>query len=183
MAPSQLGCFLKSDPSLAYPDLQWHVQPLSLDSFASPLHDFPGITAAVCNLRPTSRGYVKCKGRDVRDGVEINNNYLQTSHDRSVAAIGLRMTRDIVTKGMKEYEPVEVLPGGEYVSDTELADAATRVGTSIFHPVGTCKMGSEDDKMSVVDDELRVIGVKNCRVVDASIMPSICSGNTNTPTM
>ncbi|GMI48160.1 hypothetical protein TrCOL_g12605 [Triparma columacea] len=183
MAPSQLGCFLKSDPGLAYPDLQYHCQPLSLDKFGDPLHPFPGFTAAVCNLRPTSRGTVKARSDDVRDGVDIDNKYLSTENDREVAARGLRITREIVMGAMKDYQPSEVLPGLEYSTTSELADAATRVGTSIFHPVGTCKMGSSSDEMAVVDEELKVRGLRNCRVIDASVMPKITSGNTNTPTL
>jgi choline dehydrogenase len=183
MAPSQLGCFLKSDPGLAYPDLQYHCQPLSLDKFGDPLHPFPGFTAAVCNLRPTSRGTVKARSDDVRDGVDIDNKYLSTENDREVAARGLRITREIVMGAMKDYQPSEVLPGLEYSTTSELADAATRVGTSIFHPVGTCKMGSSSDEMAVVTQELKVRGLRNCRVIDASVMPQITSGNTNTPTL
>jgi choline dehydrogenase len=174
---------LKSSPDLPYPDLQYHCQPLSLDKFGDPLHPFPGFTAAVCNLRPTSRGTVKARSGDIRDGVDVDNNYLATENDREVAARGLRITREIVLGAMEEYNPKEVLPGMEYETMEHLADAATRIGTSIFHPVGTCKMGSASDEMAVVDEELRVRGVRNLRVVDASVMPRITSGNTNTPTL
>lgn len=186
MAPSQLGAFLKSDPSLAYPDLQWHVQPLSLDKFGDEkLHPFPGMTAASCNLRPTSRGSVKLSGgsKDIRDPPVIDCNFLDTDLDRSVAAKGMRITRDLVlgSDSMRKYEPVEHFPGMDYASDDELAESAKVHGSTIFHPVGTCKMGDGSD--GVVDSHLRVRNVKGLRVCDASIMPSLSSGNTNTPTL
>ena len=183
MAPSQLGAFLKSDPNLSYPDLQWHVQPLSLDKFGDEkLHPFPGMTAASCNLRPTSRGFVKLNSgsKDVRDAPIIDCNFLDTEHDRRVAAVGMRITRDLVlnSDSMARYEPVEYFPGlAEAQTDLELARAAKRHGSTIFHPVGTCSMGG------VVDSNLRVKGVEGLRVCDASVMPFLTSGNTNTPTL
>ncbi|GMI14312.1 hypothetical protein TrLO_g4815 [Triparma laevis f. longispina] len=189
MAPSQLGAFLRSSPELEFPDLQWHVQPLSLDKFGDEkLHDFPGMTAAVCNLRPTSRGAVELSGgsKDVRDKPVIDPKYLDTKHDQLVAARGMRMTRDIVlgSRSFGKYEPEEWLPGMKYESDEELAECAKKVGTSIFHPSGTCRMGGEDgDEGWVVDKSLRVRGVKGLRVCDASVMVNITSGNTNSPTL
>ena len=183
MAPSQVGAFLKSSPDVPHPDLQWHVQPLSLDAFGQPLHPFPGMTAAVCVLRPTSRGSVTLKSKDIRDPPDIECNYLKTPRDKDIARKGLRLTRKIVLESgaMSKYNPSELLPGPGAVSDSDLDAAALKIGTSIFHPVGTCKMGAGPD--AVVDERLRVHGVRGLRVVDASIMPNITSGNTNTPTL
>jgi choline dehydrogenase len=185
MAPSQLGAFLKSDDSQPTPNLQYHVQPLSLDKFGDPLHPFPAFTASVCNLRPTSRGHVRIQSADPRAAPRIAPNYLSTDVDRLIAARALRITRRIVlgTATMKKYEPEEFVPGPSYQTDEELAKAAGDVGTTIFHPVGTCRMGRADDPGAVVDPELRVRGIDRLRLVDASIMPHITSGNTNSPTV
>jgi choline dehydrogenase len=182
MAPSQLGAFAKSDPARETPDLQYHVQPLSLDRFGEPLHSFPAFTASVCNLRPTSRGRVGLRSADPRDKPVIQPNYLATEEDRRVAVAALRLTRRIcAAPALARFSPEEFKPGPTAQSDAELARAAGDIGTTIFHPVGTCRMGH--DSMAVVDDRLRVHGIGALRVVDASIMPSITSGNTNAPTV
>jgi choline dehydrogenase len=182
MAPSQLGAFAKSDSSRATPDLEYHVQPLSLDRFGEPLHPFPAFTASVCNLRPESRGVVRLKSPDPTAVPAISPNYLATERDRSVAADAIRLTRRIcAAPALARFEPEEFLPGAGLTSDADLAKAAGDIGTTIFHPVGTCKMG--DDPAAVVDDRLRVRGLEGLRVVDASIMPTITSGNTNAPTI
>jgi choline dehydrogenase len=181
MPPSQLGAFAKSDPSQPTPNIEWHVQPLSLDKFGDPLHPFPAITPSVCNLRPTSRGWVRIKSADPAAHPEIKLNYLSTPDDRKVAVDGMRFTRRIMaSKALAKYQPEEYRPGIAIQNDAELEKAAGELGTTIFHPVGTCKMGS--DPMAVVDDRLRVLGVDRLRVVDASVMPRITSGNTNAPT-
>ena len=181
MPPSQLGAFAKSDPSQPTPNIEWHVQPLSLDKFGDPLHPFPAITPSVCNLRPTSRGWVRIKSPDPATYPEIKLNYLSTPEDRKVAVDGMRFTRRIMaSKALEKYQPEEFKPGPNANTDQELEQAAGELGTTIFHPVGTCKMGS--DPMAVVDDRLRVLGVDRLRVVDASVMPRITSGNTNAPT-
>jgi choline dehydrogenase len=180
MAPSQLGAFARSDPARETADLEYHVQPLSLDKFGDPLHPFPAFTASVCNLRPESRGTVRIKSAAPDVAPAIAPNYLATEADRMVAAAAIRLTRRICgAKALARFEPEEFLPGRALASDEELARAAGDIGTTIFHPVGTCKMGS--DPLAVVDDRLRVRGVENLRVVDASIMPTITSGNTNAP--
>ena len=182
MAPSQLGVFTKSDAALDTPDLQYHVQPLSLDAFGQPLHDFPAITASVCNLRPESRGSVTIRSADPADKPHIRPNYLSTTGDRLVAANSLRLTRRIIAQSaLTPFAPQEYLPGTEFSSDEDLARKAGDIGTTIFHPVGTAKMGQ--DKDAVVDDRLRVHGIDGLRVIDASIMPTITSGNTNSPTV
>jgi choline dehydrogenase len=184
MAPSQLGVFTRSDPSQASANIEYHVQPLSLDKFGDPLHRFPAFTASVCNLRPTSRGSVEIVSRDATDAPRIAPHYLSTDDDRKVAADSLRLTRHIVSQpALAPYKPVEYLPGPSYQTDEELAVAAGLVGTTIFHPVGTCRMGRSDDAQAVVDERLRVRGLEGLRVVDASIMPTITSGNTNAPTI
>ena len=184
MAPSQLGVFTKSDPSQPSANIEYHVQPLSLDKFGDPLHRFPAFTASVCNLRPTSRGFVEIVSRDAADAPRIAPRYLSTDDDRKVAADTLRLTRHIVSQpALAPYKPVEYLPGPSYQTDEELAAAAGLVGTTIFHPVGTCRMGRSDDAQAVVDERLRVRGLEGLRVVDASIMPTITSGNTNAPTI
>jgi choline dehydrogenase len=185
MAPSQMGAFAKSDPGQRSANVEYHVQPLSLDKFGDPLHSFPAFTASVCNLRPTSRGYVRIKSRDPRAHPAIMLNYLSTDADRQVAVDALRLTRRIVTQTvrMKRYEPEEFLPGPQFQSDTEMIQAAGNVGTTIFHPVGTCKMGRDDDPRAVLTPELRVRGIERLRVIDASVMPTITSGNTNSPTV
>jgi choline dehydrogenase len=184
MAPSQLGAFARSDPGQASPNLQYHVQPLSLEKFGDPLHAFPAFTASVCNLRPTSRGHVRIASADSYAAPKITPNYLSTPEDRSTAVAALALTRKIVASpALAKYAPEEFKPGPQYQSEAELAEAAGLVGTTIFHPVGTCKMGREDDPMAVVDSELRVKGVQRLRVADASVMPFITSGNTNSPTL
>ena len=184
MAPSQLGVFAKSNGSEATSNLEYHVQPLSLDKFGDPLHTFPAFTASVCNLRPTSRGVVKLASRDPAVAPRIAPRYLSTDPDRKVAADSLRLTRRIASMpALAPYRPSEYLPGLDYQSDSELAAAAGLVGTTIFHPVGTCKMGRTNDSGAVVDTRLRVLGVSGLRVIDASVMPTITSGNTNAPTV
>jgi choline dehydrogenase len=181
MPPSQLGAFAKSDTTQPTPDIEWHVQPLSLEKFGDPLHPFPAITPSVCNLRPTSRGHVRIHGADPFAAPEIRLNYLSTPEDQLVAARSMRITRRIMGgRSLAKYEPVEWRPGLAVTQDAALVKAAGDLGTTIFHPVGTCRMGS--DPLSVVDDELRVHGIDGLRVIDASIMPRITSGNTNAPT-
>ncbi len=184
MAPSQLGAFAKSSPERAWPNLQYHVQPLSLDAFGEPLHAYPAITASVCNLNPSSRGLVHARSPHAHDAPSIQPNYLSTDDDRLVAAQSLRLTRRIVAQpALSKYQPRELKPGPEYQSDEALAKLAGDIGTTIFHPVGTCRMGRADDDTAVVDAQLRVRGVQGLRVVDASVMPTITSGNTNAPTL
>ena len=181
MPPSQLGAFARSDPSQPTPNIEWHVQPLSLDKFGDPLHPFRAITPSVCNLRPTSRGWVRIRSTDPVVHPEIKLNYLSTEEDRRVAVEGMRFTRRIMAaKALAQYEPEEFRPGAAVESADDLARAAGELGTTIFHPVGTCRMGA--DPLAVVDDGLRVHGVDRLRVIDASIMPRITSGNTNAPT-
>ncbi len=184
MAPSQLGLFTRSDPSQAWANIQYHVQPLSLDRFGEPLHPFPAFTASVCNLRPTSRGHVRIASGDAHAAPKITTNYLSTPEDRKVAADSLRLTRRIAAApALQRYSPQEHKPGLQWQTDEDLAQASGDIGTTIFHPVGTCKMGRADDAMAVVDSELRVRGVTGLRVVDASVMPFITSGNCNSPTI
>jgi choline dehydrogenase len=184
MAPSQLGAFAKSDAGQATANLQYHVQPLSLEKFGDPLHAFPAITASVCNLRPTARGHVRIGSGDSHAAPKISPNYLSTPEDRKTAAAALSLTRRIVAApAMAPFAPEEFKPGIHYRSEEELAEAAGIIGTTIFHPVGTCKMGRGGDVSAVVDPQLRVIGVAGLRVVDASVMPTITSGNTNSPTV
>jgi choline dehydrogenase len=182
MAPSQLGAFAKSDPAFETANLEYHVQPLSLDRFGEPLHPFPAITASVCNLRPTSRGRVRLRSPDPAAAPAIAPNYLATSEDRRVAVDAIRLTRRIMAaRAMARYRPEEYRPGAAITGEEELARAAGEIATTIFHPVGTCKMGPDGDPMAVVDARLRVRGLSGLRVVDASIMPTITSGNTNAP--
>ncbi len=182
MAPSQLGAFARSDSSQATPNLEYHVQPLSLDRFGEPLHRFPAFTASVCNLRPESRGSIHIKSADHRDPPAIRPNYLATAADRRIAAESIRLTRRICAQPpLQKFQAEEIKPGGDLASDEELAKAAGDIATTIFHPVGTCKMG--DDSLAVVDSRLRLHGLQGLRVVDASIMPTITSGNTNSPTI
>jgi choline dehydrogenase len=184
MAPSQLGMFAKSDPAQPSANLQFHVQPLSLDKFGDPLHRFPAFTASVCNLRPSSRGSVNIRSRDPAAAPRIAPNYLSTEEDRKVAADAIRLARRVAAQpALAPYHPEEYLPGPSYQSEQELAKAAGDIGTTIFHPVGTCKMGRAEDDSAVVDTRLRVRGLAGLRVVDASIMPTITSGNTNSPTV
>jgi len=184
MPPSQAGAFARSDPSQPTANIEWHVQPLSLDKFGDPLHPFPAITPSVCNLRPTSRGHVRIKSPDPAAHPEVRLNYLSTPEDRRVAVDGMRFTRRIMAaKALARFQPEEFRPGPAIRSDEELARAAGELGTTIFHPVGTCRMGSPgDDPHAVVDDRLRVRGLSGLRVMDASVMPRITSGNTNAPT-
>ena len=184
MSPSQLGAFTRSDPDRPHANLQYHVQPLSLDAFGENLHPFPAITASVCNLNPTSRGSVKIRSNRAEDAPKIAPNYLATEDDRHVAAQSLRQVRKIMAQpAMQKYKPVEWKPGVQFQTDEELAKLAGDIANTIFHPVGTAKMGADDDPHAVVDTKLRVRGVKGLRVVDASIMPRITSGNTNSPTL
>jgi choline dehydrogenase len=186
MAPSQLGLFTRSDVKQERPNLQYHVQPLSLDRFGEPLHRFPAFTASVANLRPTSRGRVRLHSRDPAAAPAIKPNYLSTEEDRRVAAEAIRLTRRIAAQpALAPYRPAEYLPGERVRDDDEqaLVKAAGDIGTTIFHPVGTAKMGLASDPLMVVDECLRVAGVERLRVIDASIMPTITSGNTNAPTM
>ena len=189
MAPSQLGAFTRSRPDLAYPNIEYHVQPLSLEAFGEPLHDFPAFTASVCNLNPTSRGSVTIKNADFRSAPAIAPNYLSTPEDRQVAADSLRITRHIVAQpALARYRPEEYKPGPQYQSDEELARLAGDIATTIFHPVGTTRMGRMDDPMAVLDSRMRLLdgrggAVAGLRVVDAGAMPSITSGNTNAPTL
>ncbi len=184
MAPSQLGLFARSDDSVETPDLEFHVQPLSLDKFGSPLHTFPAFTASVCDLRPQSRGTITIRDRDPASAPKIAPCYLSAEADRIKAAKALRLARTIAHQpALAPYKPVEHLPGVQYDSDEKLAEAAGTVGTTIFHPVGTCKMGSTNDPNAVTSPDLRVHGLRGLRVVDASIMPTITSGNTSSPSI
>jgi choline dehydrogenase len=189
MAPSQLGAFTRSSPDQPYPNIEYHVQPLSLDAFGEPLHNFPAFTASVCNLNPTSRGTVTLTSPHFADAPTIAPNYLSTPEDRQVAADSLRVTRRIAAQpALAKYQPEEWKPGVQYQSDEDLARLAGDIATTIFHPVGTARMGKLDDPLAVVDSELRVRDgrggvVLGLRVVDASVMPTITSGNTNSPTL
>ena len=186
MAPSQLGLFTRSDADQVRANLQYHIQPLSLDRFGEPLHTFPAFTASVANLRPTSRGHVRLRTRDPAAAPAIKPNYLSTDEDRRIAAKSIRLTRRIVAQpAMAKFHPAEYLPGPGIRDDNEqaLIKAAGDIGATIFHPVGTAKMGLAGDPMMVVDERLRVAGVERLRVIDASVMPNITSGNTNAPTM
>ena len=188
MAPSQLGAFTRSDPSQPYPNVEYHVQPLSLEAFGEPLHSFPAFTASVCNLNPGSRGSVRIKSPDFTAAPAIAPNYLSTEADRKVAADSLRLTRAIVAQpALARYQPQEFKPGVQYQSDDDLARLAGDIATTIFHPVGTTKMGRAEDPLAVLDAHLRVRGpggvIGGLRVVDAGAMPLITSGNTNSPTL
>jgi choline dehydrogenase len=184
MAPSQLGVFAKSAQRYATPNLQFHVQPLSLEKFGEGLHPFPAFTASVCNLRPSSRGEIRLESPDPFAAPIIDPNYLSTEEDRTVAVESIRLVRDIVGgEALKPFAPEEYKPGAHLTTDGDLAAAAGDIGTTIFHPVGTARMGRADDRHAVVDDRLAVIGVEGLSVVDASVMPTITSGNTNSPTL
>jgi choline dehydrogenase len=185
MAPSQLGAFTRSDPMQDRANIQYHIQPLSLDKFGEPLHSFPAFTASVTNIRPTSRGTLSLKSKDPSQAPAIRPNYLATPEDQRVAADSIRVTRRIVTQpALQKYSPVEYLPGASVGDDeTSVVKAAGAIGTTIFHPVGTARMGRDGDARAVVDARLRVFGIDRLRVADASVMPSITSGNTNSPTM
>jgi choline dehydrogenase len=184
MAPSQLGAFTRSSPEFEWPNIEYHVQPLSLDAFGEPLHPFPAFTASVCNLKPTSRGSVRIRSNRFEDAPLIAPNYLSTPEDRKVAADSLRVTRRICAQpALAKYAPQEWKPGPQYQSDEDLAKLAGDIATTIFHPVGTTKMGTDDDPMAVLDSHLRVRGIERLRVVDAGAMPTITSGNTNSPVL
>ncbi len=184
MAPSQFGAFTRSSPDMATPNVEFHIQPLSLDRFGEPMHPFAAFTASVCNLRPASRGSVHARSADPSAAPVIAPNYLSTDEDRRVAVDSLKLARRIVAApALAKFRPQEFKPGAEIVSDADLAKAAGDVGTTIFHPVGTAKMGTTDDATAVVDARLRVRGVTGLRVIDASVMPTIVSGNTNSPTI
>jgi choline dehydrogenase len=184
MAPSQLGAFIRSDPGRPHANLQYHVQPLSLRAYDQPIDAFPAFTASVCNLNPTSRGTVRIRSPDVADPPRIAPNYLATEEDRRVAADSLRVTRRIVAQpALAMYSPEEHLPGARFTTDADLVREGGNIANTIFHPVGTARMGPEDDTGAVVDSHLRLRGVRGLRVVDASIMPTITSGNTNSPTL
>jgi choline dehydrogenase len=189
MAPSQLGAFTRRSPTHEWPNLEYHVQPLSLDAFGDPLHAFPAFTASVCNLNPTSRGTVRIRSPRHGDAPAIAPNYLSTDEDRKVAADSLRVTRRIVAQpALAKYKPEEWKPGIQYQTDDELARLAGDIATTIFHPVGTTKMGADNDPMAVLDSHLRVRDGKGgliagLRVIDAGAMPTITSGNTNSPTL
>ena len=184
MAPSQLGAFTRSSPTKVWPDLEYHVQPLSLDAFGEPLHGFNAFTASVCNLNPTSRGSITVKSPDATVAPAIRPNYLSTDADRHVAAESLKLTRRIVAQpALVPYKPEEYKPGPQYQTDEDLTRLAGDIATTIFHPVGTCRMGRKDDPGAVVDSRLRVRGVTGLRVADASVMPTITSGNTASPTL
>jgi choline dehydrogenase-like flavoprotein len=185
MAPSQLGLFTRSDPAHERPNIQFHIQPLSLEKFGDPLHRFPAFTTSVANLQPTSRGFVGLRSADPADHPVIKPNYLATEEDRSVAAQSIRVARRIVAApSLARFRPEEYLPGPSVGDDeASLVKAAGNIGTTIFHPVGTAKMGLASDPLAVVDERLRVLGLERLRVIDASVMPTITSGNTNSPTM
>jgi len=184
MSPSQLGAFTRSDDTQAHANLEYHVQPLSLDAFGEPLHNVPAFTASVCNLNPTSVGSVRIRSGKASDAPAIAPNYLSTEQDRKIAAESLRQVRRIVSQpALAKYQPEEWKPGLQFQSDDELARLAGDIANTIFHPVGTTKMGSHDDPMAVVDSRLKVRGIEGLRVVDAGIMPKITSGNTNAPTL
>jgi len=184
MAPSQLGVFTRSSPEQAWPNLQYHVQPLSLDAFGEPLHRFNAFTASVCNLNPASRGTVKIRSPRMQDAPAIAPNYLSAPEDQQVAADSLRVTRRIVAQAaLARYQPTEIKPGAQYQSDADLTRLAGDIATTIFHPAGTTRMGKAGDPMAVVDSRLRVVGVGHLRVVDAGVMPTIPSGNINSPTL
>jgi choline dehydrogenase len=184
MAPSQLGAFTRSAPDQPWPNIEYHVQPLSLDAFGEPLHTFPAFTASVCNLNPSSRGHVRIKSPDAAVAPAIAPCYLSTPEDRQVAADSLRVTRRIVAQpALAPFQPQEYKPGVQFQSDEDLARLAGDIASTIFHPVGTTRMGRSDDPLAVVDSQLRVRGVAGLRVVDAGVMPTITSGNTNSPTL
>jgi choline dehydrogenase len=184
MAPSQLGAFARSSPAHTWPNLEFHVQPLSLDAFGQPLHRFDAITASVCNLNPTSRGSVAIASPNARDAPLIQPNYLSTAEDRQVAVDSLRLVRHIAAMpALAGCRPHEIKPGTEFQTDEQLARLAGDIATTIFHPAGTCAMGRADDPDAVVDSRLRVRGVSALRVVDASVMPTLPSGNINAPTL
>jgi choline dehydrogenase-like flavoprotein len=184
MAPSQLGAFTRSSAYYATPNLEFHIQPLSLEKFGDALHAFPAFTASVCNVRPTSRGSVHARSSNADDPPRIVTNYLSTNEDKKIAADAILLTRRIVSApALAKFKPVEYKPGAHLTTQQDLMRAAGDIGTTIFHPVGTLKMGTDSDPNAVTDAALKVRGINGLRVVDASIMPTITSGNTNAPTM
>lgn len=184
MAPSQLGAFTRSDKKRTHANLEYHVQPLSLEAFGEDLHEFPAVTVSVCNLNPTSRGHIRIGSGNFRDAPKISPNYLATEEDRKVAADSLRQVREIMNQSaMAAFEPEEFKPGIQYQSDEDLAKLAGDIANTIFHPVGTVQMGRDDDAQAVLDSHMRLKGISGLRVVDASVMPRITSGNTNSPTL
>jgi choline dehydrogenase-like flavoprotein len=184
MAPSQLGIFTKSNSEYETPNLEFHIQPLSLDKFGDAMHEFGAITLSVCNLRPTSRGSVHIESKDPQLPPKIVPNYLTTDADRRIAVDALRLVRKLCSApALAPFALEEYRPGAHLNSDAELGQAAAELGTTIFHPVGTAKMGLENDPMAVLDSRLKVHGLAGLRVADASAMPAITSGNTNSPTM
>ena len=184
MAPSTFGAFTRSSPDVATPNLEFHVQPLSLDRFGEPMHPFAAFTVSVCNLRPASRGSIHARSADPAAAPVIAPNYLPTEEDRRIAADSIRLARRVVAApALAKFRPQEFKPGPGFQTQAELEKAAGDVGTTIFHPVGTARMGTADDPTAVVDVRLRVRGVEGLRVVDASVMPTIVSGNTNSPTI
>ena len=181
---TKMGVMSRSSPRYATPNLQFHIQPLSLDKFGEEPHPFPAFTASVCNLRPTSRGSIRLREPDPQAPPSIRLNSLATEEDQQVAVDALRLVRQIVAMpALRKYRPEEYRPGPELTTDAELLHGAREIGTTIFHPVGTAKMGIESDPMAVTDERLRVRGIEGLRVVDASVMPTITSGNTNSPTI
>jgi len=184
MAPSQLGAFFKSDPGQASANLEYHVQPMSAEKLGLNLHPFPGITASVCNLRPTSRGRVHVLSGDPTQAPAIDPQYLSTEEDRRIAARSIEITREIARQpSTAEFQPQEIKPGAELVTAEQLARAAGDIATTIFHPTCTCKMGREDDPMAVTNTQLKVRGWDNLFIADASVLPNITSGNTHAPTV
>ena len=184
MAPSQLGLFTRSSSDYATANIEFHVQPLSLDRFGEPLHAYPAITVSVCNLRPESRGSIHVPSADPRAAPVIQPNYLSALADRRVAVDSIRLVRRLAAAdALARYAPRELKPGADFKDDDELARAASEIGTTIFHPVGTARMGTAQDPTAVVDERLRVYGLGGLRVADASVMPRITSGNTGSPTM
>jgi choline dehydrogenase len=183
MAPSQMGGFTRSSPQYETPNIQFHVQPLSLDRFGTPLHRFDAFTATACNLRPESRGHVRLRSADPGEPPAIQPNYLDAERDKAVAVDAIRLVRRIVldSRAFAPHRPEEYRPGPAFESDEALRHAAADIGTTIFHPVGTCRMGTDD--AAVVDPRLRLKGLAGLRIADASIMPTITSGNTNSPTI
>ena len=184
MAPSQLGAFARSNAYYDTPNLEFHIQPLSLEKFGDELHAFPAFTASVCNVRPTSRGSVHARSSNANDPPRIAPNYLSTNEDKKIAADAIMLTRRIVSsQALARFKPVEYKPGAHLSTQQDLMRAAGDIGTTIFHPVGTLKMGADNDASAVTDARLKVRGINGLRVVDASVMPVITSGNTNAPTM
>jgi choline dehydrogenase-like flavoprotein len=184
MAPSQLGLFTRSSTQMERANLQFHIQPLSLDRFGEPMHSFGAITVSVCHLRPSSRGSIHAKSRDMNVPPSIRPNYLSSTEDQLVAVDALKVARRLcATQALAPFKPEEFRPGASVTRDEDLLKAAGDLGTTIFHPVGTAKMGAVSDPMAVVDERLRLRGIEGLRIADASVMPRITSGNTNSPTM